>query len=69
VILFPFAAIWLVAIVVWAIRKGLFEAPPPPGQQRRRPRPPRSPRPHGRRDGGAAARSTPSRRERERSAG
>jgi hypothetical protein len=65
-VLFPLAAIWVVAVVVWAIRKGVFQPPPPPGTVRRKP--PRKPKPHDRRDGARPARGRASRRARRQSA-
>jgi hypothetical protein len=62
VILFPIAAVWLAVMVIWAIRRGVFQPPEPEERVRERPRPPRGPRsrphdggPHDRldRDGGA----------------
>jgi hypothetical protein len=47
VALFPLAAIWIAFVVWWAIRKGVFQAPPPPDAVRRE-RPPRPPGPHDR---------------------
>jgi hypothetical protein len=54
VILFPLAAIWIGFVVWWAIRKGVFQAPPPPDVVRRE-HPPRTPGPHA--DGSASGRT------------
>jgi hypothetical protein len=49
VVLFPLAAVWIAFVVWWAIRKGVFEAPPPPDSVRRE-RSTRPPGPHERGD-------------------
>jgi hypothetical protein len=59
-VLFPFALIWLIVVLVWVVRN---EVKPPEERRtwiRRRPRPPRNPRgrPHGSRDRAGAHRAS-----------